>query len=351
VRYCSAAHRTERRALGYLLEAAVTVTAVQDAPPMLEFRNVARFFAVPGRLPWSRERRHVRAVDGVSLTIDRGATLGIVGESGCGKTTLARLALLLDRPTGGQIHFRGRDTRQFRREELKAFRSSVQAVFQDPWSSLNPRKKVFEIVTEPLVVNRRLSRGELRERANDLMRMTGLPPAYLSRWPHELSGGQRQRVAIARALSLNPALVVLDEPVSALDVSIRSQIMNLLKDLQEAHGVGYMMIGHHLPTVAYLSQRIAVMYLGKVVEVLDSQDLKDSSRHPYTHSLLAASLPSHPRDRGKTTPIIGEIPSPIAPPPGCPFHPRCARAMDVCSSVVPSLKPIGDSLVACHLYP
>jgi oligopeptide/dipeptide ABC transporter ATP-binding protein len=318
--------------------------------PVLEFRDVKKHFTVRGGILGSGSKQVVCAVDGVTLAIERGQTLGIVGESGCGKTTLAKLALLLEYPSGGRILFRGRDVKGMGKQGTRDFHSSVQAVFQDPWSSLNPRMKILDIITEPLLVSRRLSQAEMLERAEELMSMVGLSPSYLGRFPHELSGGQRQRVAIARALSLSPDLVVLDEPVSSLDVSIRSQIMNLLKDLQERHSVAYLMIGHHLATVAYVSQRIAVMYLGKIVELLDSQDLVKSPSHPYTQGLLAASLPSHPRNRGRSAPISGEVPSPINPPPGCRFQARCPQAMDVCSSLEPPLVKVGTGMVACHLY-
>jgi oligopeptide/dipeptide ABC transporter ATP-binding protein len=333
-----------------MLEAAVKVQSATENQPVLEFRDVKKHFTVRGGILGSGSKQTVCAVDGVTLAIERGQTLGIVGESGCGKTTLAKLALLLEYPSGGRILFRGKDVKGIGKEETRAFHSSVQAVFQDPWSSLNPRMKILDIITEPLLVSRRLSQSEMLKRAEELMSMVGLSPSYLGRFPHELSGGQRQRVAIARALSLSPDLVVLDEPVSSLDVSIRSQIMNLLKDLQERHSVAYLMIGHHLATVAYVSQRIAVMYLGKIVELLDSQDLVKSPSHPYTQGLLAASLPSHPRNRGRSAPISGEVPSPINPPPGCRFQARCPQAMDVCSSLEPPLVEVGTGLVACHLY-
>lgn len=311
--------------------------------PVLEFKNVKRHFELSSS-------RIVRALDGIDLSLQGGQTVGIVGESGCGKTTLSKLALMLDKPTLGEVQFKGVNVNQFGKSDWKDFRSSVQAVFQDPWSSLNPRMRILDIVTEPLLVNTRSSPTERRARAEYLMTEVGLPTAFLSRFPHELSGGQRQRVAIARALSLEPKLIVLDEPVSSLDVSIRSQVINLLKDLQQQKGYGYLLIGHDLATVAYISHRIAVMYLGRIVEINSSAELISNPQHPYTQGLLAAHLTDHPSQRGRNAPIAGEVPSPLSPPSGCRFHTRCPHAMRICSEEEPTMESRSTGLVACHLY-
>lgn len=316
--------------------------------PLLELDHVTKVFSAPhagfGRRPV------VRAVDDVSLQIRPGESIGLVGESGCGKTTIARIALLLEHPTRGTVRFRGSDVLSGSRGAIRGFRSSVQAVFQDPWSSLNPRLTVASAVLEPLVVNRHLTHKELQTKAEELMDAVGLRPEHLKRYPHELSGGQRQRVAIARAISLDPALIVLDEPVSSLDVSIRSQIMNLLRDLQAQRSVTYITIGHHLASVAYISQRIVVMYLGKIVEDIAASEL-ERARHPYTQALLAAALPSHPESRGRGVPLKGDLPSPYDIPSGCRFRTRCPHAMPVCAEVDPALIGPPGALVACHLYP
>ena len=329
---------------------AAGVTSNDATPPLLELRDVTKRFAGRGwRLPFSTPRV-VRALDGVTLAVAEGESVGIVGESGCGKTTLARIALLLERPTSGSVLFRGANVTKASGAPLLRFRSSVQAVFQDPWSSLDPRLMVLDAVIEPLLANRHLSKPELRSRAEALMDAVRLDHKHLRRYPHELSGGQRQRVAIARALALDPPLILLDEPVSSLDVSVRSQVMNVLRDLQEKSGLTYVTIGHHLPSVAYISQRIVVMYLGKVVEDLPAAELQ-RSRHPYTHALLASALPSHPRRRGRPVPVIGDIPSPYEIPSGCRFRSRCPHAMPICTTVEPPLVSTEAGSVACHLYP
>jgi len=292
----------------------------------------------------------VRAVDGISFGIEPGRTLGVVGESGCGKTTTAKLVLGLEEPTGGRMSFEGRELHTLDAAGRRHYRRSVQAVFQDPYASLNPRLRVGQIIAEPLVTNEVLDKDEVRKRVARLLDLVGLPERSAELFPHEFSGGQRQRIAIARALSLSPKLVVLDEPVSALDVSIRAQILNLLRDLQEELGLSYLFIAHDLAAVAHMSHTIAVMYLGKIVEIGEAQSLAANPQHPYTQALFSAALPSHPDERREEIILPGEVPSPLKPPSGCRFHPRCPHAMERCSGEEPRLKPMGERLVACHLY-
>ncbi len=292
----------------------------------------------------------VRAVDGISFTIERGRTLGVVGESGCGKTTTAKLVLGLDEPTGGTIRFEGKDLRELDAAGRRHYRKSVQAVFQDPYASLNPRMRVGAIIAEPLVTNEALPASEVRRRILQLLELVGLPERAADLFPHEFSGGQRQRIAIARALALSPKLVVLDEPVSALDVSIRAQILNLLRDLQAELGLSYLFIAHDLAAVAHMSHTIVVMYLGKIVESGEARTLARAPKHPYTEALFSAALPSHPDERREEIILPGEVPSPLNPPSGCRFHPRCPQAMARCTRQEPILADLDASLVACHLY-
>jgi oligopeptide/dipeptide ABC transporter ATP-binding protein len=292
----------------------------------------------------------VRAVDGVSFTIEQGKTLGIVGESGCGKTTTAKLVLGLEVPTGGTMRFEGWDLQQLDKAGRQHYRKSVQAVFQDPYASLNPRMRISAIIAEPLTTNERLAASEVRARVLELLDLVGLPAGAADLFPHEFSGGQRQRIAIARALALSPKLIVLDEPVSALDVSIRAQILNLLRDLQARLGLSYLFIAHDLAAVAHMSHTIAVMYLGKIVETGEARALARAPKHPYTAALFSAALSSHPDERRDEIVLPGEVPSPINPPSGCRFHPRCPQAMAHCAEVVPVLREVGGRLVACHLF-
>ena len=294
---------------------------------------------------------HVRAVDGVDFTINTGETMGLVGESGCGKTTTSKLLLRLENPTGGQIYLEGEDIQTFTGSKFKEYRTQVQAVFQDPWSSLSPRMKVKDIVSEALVVNRDVTQKDAYDRVKEVMEQVGLAPEQAELYPHEFSGGQRQRIAVASALASSPKLIILDEPVSALDVSIRAQVMNLLVDLQQETGVAFLLVAHNLATVRYMAQQTAVMYLGKIVEHSPTEELYENPLHPYTKALFSAALPAHPDDLGEEIVLVGEVPSPINPPSGCNFHPRCPFAMDRCSVEEPVMKDMGGNhLLSCHLY-
>jgi len=317
-------------------------------PPLLDARRLVKHFAIGG--PFTRNHGVVRAVDDVSFTIAAGRTLGVVGESGCGKTTTAKLVLRLERPTDGEIRFLGEDVATLDREGLRRYRRSVQAVFQDPYASLDPRMRVQSIIAEPLVVNERVRPAAARERVRGLLELVGLPARAANLFPHEFSGGQRQRIAIARALALSPRLVVLDEPVSALDVSIRAQILNLLRDLQKELGLAYLFIAHDLAAVAHMSHVIAVMYLGRIVEVGASARVASEPQHPYTQALFAAALPAHPDEKREEIVLAGEVPSPLNPPAGCRFHPRCPKVMAQCSREEPRLKATHGREVSCHLF-
>jgi peptide/nickel transport system ATP-binding protein/oligopeptide transport system ATP-binding protein len=292
----------------------------------------------------------VQAVDGVDFSVSPGQTMALVGESGCGKTTTAKLVLRLEEPSSGEVLADGRNVHEIEGEQLKEFRTTVQAVFQDPWSSLPPRMRVRDIVAETLIINRVASPSEIKERVAEALASVGLRPQQADLYPHEFSGGQRQRIAVASALVSKPKLIILDEPVSALDVSIRAQIMNLLVDLQEQFGVSYLLIAHHLATTRYMANEVGVMYLGKLVEKAPTKELFDKPLHPYTRALFSAALPSHPDVEQEEIMLTGEVPSPINPPSGCRFHPRCPFAVARCSEEEPQLREVAPGhVVSCHL--
>ncbi len=318
--------------------------------PLLRVRGLHKHFAVGGGL--FSNRVWLRAVDGVDLDVNPGETLGLVGESGCGKSTLGRTILRLIEADRGEIRFEGQDVRAAGRRELRALRCRMQVVFQDPYASLNPRMRVGEAIGEGLGIHR-IARGEARRRrVAELLETVGMRPEHASRYPHEFSGGQRQRIGIARALALRPSLIVADEPVSSLDVSIQAQILNLLLDLQKQLGVAYLFISHDLRVVRHMSDRVLVMYLGRIVEEAPSRELYARPQHPYTESLLSAVPGQDPTNRRDRIPLAGDVPSPLAPPSGCPFHPRCARVVERCRTEIPVLREVAPGhRAACHLSP
>jgi len=317
--------------------------ASADAQPLLEVRGLRMHFPVTEGMIARRHIGDVKAVDGVDLAIKRGETLGLVGESGCGKTTMGRCILRLEKPTAGEILYNGIDIARLDRRELVALRRRIQVIFQDPYSSLNPRQKVGSIIGEPMMVHGVEKDPRRRaDRVRELLSVCGLNPNFADRYPHEMSGGQRQRVGIARALALNPEFIVCDEAVSALDVSIQAQIINLLEDLRDKFNLTYLFIAHDLSVVRHLCQRVAVMYLGRVVELAECDELFDDPLHPYTRALLAAVPVPDPAVEAERAfqPVRGEVPSPINPPPGCVFHPRCPLAIEQCKRVRPELREL-----------
>jgi oligopeptide transport system ATP-binding protein len=319
-----------------------------NAKPLLEVSDLKKHFPIKKGL-FSHTVGHVKAVDGVSFTVQRGEVLGLVGESGCGKTTTGRCILRLIEPTAGSVKFEGREVTGLAKRELRALRREMQIVFQDPYSSLNPRLTVGSMLTEALTIHK-LAKGQAaRNRVAELLQLVGLAPDHARRYPHEFSGGQRQRIGVARALAVNPKLIVADEPVSALDVSIQAQIINLLRDLQRKMHLTYLFVAHDLSVVEHISNRVAVMYLGKIVELAASMELYRNPRHPYTLSLLSA-IPIPDPDRKKQRIVLkGDVPSPARPPSGCRFHPRCFMAREICSTEEPPLREIAPGhWSACH---
>jgi oligopeptide transport system ATP-binding protein len=327
------------------------MTGVAGATPLLEVRGLAMHFPISEGIVLSRKVGDVKAVDGVDFTIGRGETLGLVGESGCGKTTTGRCILRLERPTAGEILYDGQDISRLDRTELVALRRRMQVIFQDPYSSLNPRMKVGDIVGEPIKVHGvERDAGRRRAKVRELLSVCGLDPKFADRYPHEMSGGQRQRVGIARALALDPEFIVCDEAVSALDVSIQAQVVNLLEDLRERFKLTYLFIAHDLSVVRHLCQRVAVMYLGRIVEMAPGDELFDNPLHPYTQALLSAVPVPDPRVEAARAfqPTRGEVPSPINPPSGCVFHPRCPAAVENCKRARPELRELRPGhWVAC----
>ena len=314
--------------------------------PLLEARQLTRHYAVSQG--WLRPRVTVRALDGVSFVLRPGTTLAVVGESGCGKSTLARQITMIEEPTGGSLWMDGINIAAAGAAERKRVRPLVQMVFQNPYASLNPRKKVGAMLEEPLIINTALGKRERADQALDMMNKVGLRPEHYDRYPHMFSGGQRQRIAIARALMLDPKVIVADEPVSALDVSIQAQVLNLLMDIQDASGVAYLFISHNLSVVEHIADEVLVMYLGKTVEHGSKQQIFGRPLHPYTRALLASTPRINPALRQQKVNLLGELPSPLSPPPGCAFSNRCPLAQDRCREDAPALRSLEDRLVACH---
>lgn len=317
---------------------------------LIEVRDLKKYFPIKGGI-LNRNVAQLKAVDGVSFFINKGETLGIVGESGCGKSTTGRTILRLHEATAGEVLFEGQDIYKLDEESLRLKRRDMQLIFQDPYSSLNPRMTVGDIIGEPIIIHEKVSREEKLERVKALLDMVGLSPYHVRRYPHEFSGGQRQRIGIARAIALNPKFIVCDEAVSALDVSIQAQVINLFKELQEKLKLTYMFISHDLSVVKHISDRIGVMYLGKMVEMCQSDEMFDKPLHPYTQALLSAVPHANPRRIPEKVVLQGDVPSPVNPPKGCVFHTRCAYCMEVCKHEIPTFKDTGEGhFVACHLY-
>ncbi|MBI4619046.1 MAG: dipeptide ABC transporter ATP-binding protein [Desulfobacterales bacterium] len=316
---------------------------------LVVLNNLKKYFFIKEGF-FSGKETVVKAVDGVNLKIKRGEILGLVGESGCGKSTAGRLLIKLEEPSGGEIYFDGEDITASNGERMRKLRREMQIIFQDPYSSLNPRKTVGKIIEEPFIIHKIGNRKERKERVKCLLELVGLRPEYTDRYPHEFSGGQRQRIGIARALSLNPKLIIADEPVSALDVSIQAQVINLLQKLQEDFNLTYLFIAHDLSVVEYVSDRVAVMYLGRIVELSDSRELYKNPQHPYTEALLSAVPVPDPTLKKKRIILEGDPPSPITPPSGCHFHTRCRYKTEVCREEYPVFKEVtAGHFVACHL--
>ena len=315
---------------------------------LLSVKDLKKYFPIKKGL-FANTVGHVKAVDGVSFDVARGEVLGLVGESGCGKTTTGRVILRLIEATAGQVLFEGKDVLALGKRDLREIRREMQIVFQDPYSSLNPRLTVGSMIEEALAIHRLASGAKAKERVAELLTLVGLSPAHARRYPHEFSGGQRQRIGVARALAVDPKLIIADEPVSALDVSIQAQILNLLKDLKKDLGLTYIFIAHDLAVVEHISDRVAVMYLGRIVELAESRALYAEPRHPYTRALLSAIPVAEPSRKKERIVLAGDVPSPAKPPPGCPFHPRCFMAKERCKADVPTLREIKPGhWSACH---
>jgi oligopeptide/dipeptide ABC transporter ATP-binding protein len=316
---------------------------------LLQIRNLKKYYPVTAGI-FSRQLGDLKAVDGVTLDINRGEILGLVGESGCGKSTLGRTITRLENPTSGKIVYRGKDITGLSKKGLRKLRREIQIIFQDPDASLDPRMRVGDSVAEPLVIHHFGNEKERNQRVIELMEQVGLESGQVGLYPHEFSGGQKQRIGIARALAMNPKLIVADEPVSALDVSIQAQILNLMMDIQEKFGLAYLFIAHDLSVIRHMAHRVAIMYLGKIVELADKKDLFENPLHPYTEALLSSVPSFKSKDKDRILPK-GDVPSPLNPPPGCHFHPRCHRVLSICSKVEPHLIELGqDHFVSCHLY-